>query len=365
MLEINILNNKIKNFEIRIKNLKRYLDYIEKKSRLLEIHTELLSPKIWRDQESIKKLNKEKYFLNSIIKKIHAIEENIEEIVIFFELAIETKDNKILTDILIEADNIENKINKLEFYRMFSGKNDHCNCYIDIQSGSGGIEAQDWAYMLLRMYLKWADKKKFYTEIIHESIGDKVGIKSSTIKVCGEYAFGWLRTETGIHRLIRKSPFDAGKRRHTSFSSIFIYPDIKNTIDIIIKPTDLRIDVYRASGAGGQHVNRTESAVRITHLPTNIVTQCQNNRSQHKNKEHAIKQMKLKLYEMQIREKQKEKQKIEKNKSNISWGNQIRSYILDNSKIKDLRTNIEKTDVQSVLDGDLDDFIEQSLIIGL
>jgi len=248
---------------------------------------------------------------------------------------------------------------------MFSKKNDHCNCYIDIQSGSGGTEAQDWAYMLLRMYLRWADKKKFKTEMIYESVGEIVGIKSATVRVIGEYAFGWLRTETGIHRLIRKSPFDSGKRRHTSFSSIFIYPEIDNKIDINIKSSDLRIDVYRASGAGGQHVNRTESAVRITHLPTNIVTQCQNNRSQHKNKEYAIKQMKLKLYEMQMQAKQQEKQKIEKNKSDITWGNQIRSYILDNSKVKDLRTKIETTDIQAVLNGDLDNFIEQSLIIGL
>lgn len=345
--------------------LRGIFDYTKKKLRLLEIDVELLSPKTWKDKESIKQLNKEKYFLNSIINKINKIEENIKEIIIFFELAIETKDNLILKDIIIEIQAIEKQINRLEFYRMFSKKHDDCNCYIDIQSGSGGIEAQDWAYMLLRMYLKWADKKKFKTEIIHESIGDIVGIKSSTVKVCGDYAFGWLRTETGIHRLIRKSPFDSGKRRHTSFSSIFIYPDIKSNIEITIKSSDLRIDVYRASGAGGQHVNRTESAVRVTHLPTNIVTQCQNNRSQHKNKEHAIKQMKLKLYEMQIQKKQKEKQKIEQNKSDITWGNQIRSYILDNSKIKDIRTNIEKTDVQSVLDGDLDDFIEQSLIIGL
>jgi len=248
---------------------------------------------------------------------------------------------------------------------MFSSKHDNCNCYVDIQSGSGGTDAQDWAKILLRMYLKWADKKGFQTEIIHESIGEIVGIKSATIKVHGEYAFGWLRTETGIHRLIRKSPFDSGKRRHTSFSSVFVYPDIDDQIYININSSELRVDVYRASGAGGQHVNRTESAVRITHLPTNLVTQCQSSRSQHKNKEQAIQQMKSKLYEMQKREKQKKKKELEKNKSNITWGNQIRSYILDNSKIKDLRTGIEKNHIQSVLDGDLDDFIEQSLIIGL
>jgi peptide chain release factor 2 len=285
--------------------------------------------------------------------------------IIFLDLAIETKDNAIIQEISEEIKKIAEKIQELEFYRMFSNQHDHCNCYIDVQAGSGGVDAQDWSKILLRMYLKWSDKKGFKTEIIEESTGEIVGIKSSTIKVSGQYAFGWLRTETGIHRLIRKSPFDSGKRRHTSFSSIFIYPDIEDKINIEINPSDLRIDVYRASGAGGQHVNRTESAVRITHLPTNIVTQCQNNRSQHKNKEQAIKQMKSKLYEMKIKEKKEKQKKIEKNKSDISWGNQIRSYILDNSKIKDLRTGVEKYNVQSVLDGDLDDFIEQSLIMGL
>ncbi|AHG59959.1 Prfb [Buchnera aphidicola str. G002 (Myzus persicae)] len=310
-------------------------------------------------------MNKEKYFLELIIKNINEIEKNIKEVIIFLELAIETSDNILLQDTIIEIKKIEGKVKKLEFYRMFSKKNDICNCYIDIQSGSGGTEAQDWSKILLRMYLRWADKKGFQTEIIHESVGEIVGIKSATIKVSGEYAFGWLRTETGIHRLIRKSPFDSGNRRHTSFSSIFIYPDIDDKIHINVNSSDLRIDVYRASGAGGQHVNRTESAVRITHLPTNIVTQCQSNRSQHKNKEQAMQQMKSKLYDMKMRNKKKEKQKLEENKSDITWGNQIRSYILDNSKVKDLRTGIEKNHVQSVLNGDLDDFIEQSLIIGL
>jgi len=249
--------------------------------------------------------------LNIIVKKINNIEKNITEIVIFLDLSIETKDTTILKDMHVETKKIEKKINELELYRMFSNKHDNCDCYIDIQAGSGGIDAQDWSKILLRMYLKWCDRKKFKTEIIEESIGETVGIKSSTIKISGEYAFGWLRTETGIHRLIRKSPFDSGKRRHTSFSSVFIYPDIEDKINIEINPSDLRIDVYRASGAGGQHVNRTESAVRITHLPTNIVTQCQSNRSQHKNKEQAIKQMKSKLYELKIQEK---KRKAKKNR---------------------------------------------------
>ncbi|WP_193372670.1 peptide chain release factor 2 [Buchnera aphidicola] len=365
MLETNMITNQIKIFKKRIQDLKRYLDYNKKESRLSEINLELSLPETWEKQKSIKKLNKEKFLLSSVIKNIDEIENKIIEAIIFLELAIETEDHIVLNDSFIEIQKIEKKIKKLEFYRMFSKKNDHCNCYIDIQSGSGGTEAQDWSKILLRMYLKWADRKGFHTEIIHESVGEIVGIKSSTIKISGEYAFGWLRTETGIHRLIRKSPFDSSKRRHTSFSSVFIYPDTDDKIDINFETSDLRIDVYRASGAGGQHVNRTESAVRITHLPTNVVTQCQNNRSQHKNKEEAIKQMKAKLYEMQIRKRQEEKQKIENNKSDITWGNQIRSYILDNSKIKDLRTGIETNNVQSVLDGDIDNFIEQSLIIGL
>lgn len=340
-------------------------DYIKKISRLSEINLELLSPKIWKIQTLVYKLNKEKSILNTTIKNINNIEKNIQEVIIFLDLAIETKDNVVLQDIIIEIKKIENKIKKLEFYRMFSKKNDICNCYIDIQSGSGGIEAQDWSKTLLRMYLRWSEKKRFKTDIINESIGDIVGIKSATIKVSGEYAFGWLRTETGIHRLIRKSPFDSGNRRHTSFSSVFIYPEVDDKIDLNICLSDLRIDVYRASGAGGQHVNRTESAVRITHLPTNIVTQCQSHRSQHKNKEQAIKQIKLKIYEMEIKKKQSKKKKLEDNKSDITWGHQIRSYILDNSKIKDLRTGVEKNNVQSVLDGDLDDFIHKSLILGI
>lgn len=325
----------------------------------------LSSREILNIKKSIYKFNKEKNLLNNVVEKFDQIENVIQEINIFLELAIETKDFKTFQYIFKEIKKIEEQIKKLEFYRMFSRKYDNCNCYIDIQSGSGGTEAQDWAYMLFKMYLKWIDKKKFKKEIIEQSMGEIVGIKSCTIKVFGEYAFGWLRTETGIHRLIRKSPFDTGKRRHTSFSSIFIYPDIENEISIEICSSDLRIDVYKSSGAGGQHVNKTESAVRITHLPTGTVTQCQNNRSQHKNKEEAMKQMKSKLYEIKLRKKKEKEKNIENSKLNISWGNQIRSYILDQSVIKDLRTGIEKYNIQSVLNGELDDFIETSLIMGL
>ena len=248
---------------------------------------------------------------------------------------------------------------------MFSGDYDSADCYLDIQSGSGGTEAQDWAEMLLRMYLRWAESKGFTTEVMEVSDGDVAGIKSATIKVSGDYAYGWLRTETGVHRLVRKSPFDSGNRRHTSFASVFVYPEIDDNIDIDINPADLRIDVYRASGAGGQHVNRTESAVRITHIPTGIVTQCQNNRSQHSNKDQAMKQLKAKLYELEMQKKNAEKQQMEENKSDIGWGSQIRSYVLDDSRIKDLRTGVETRNTQAVLDGDLDQFIEESLKAGL
>ncbi|CAL4324309.1 peptide chain release factor 2 [Buchnera aphidicola] len=365
MQEKKNITNQINQFIQRVKYLKRYLEYNKKRIRLKEINYELLSPNIWKIQKSIQKLNKEKSKLYFIVNNIKKVEKKINETIFFFRLSIEEKDSSILKDILLELTKIENKIKNIEFYSMFSRKNDNCNCYMDIQSGSGGTEAQDWAQMLLRMYLKWIEKKKFKTEIIAESSGEIVGIKSTTIKIFGKYAFGWLRTETGVHRLIRKSPFDSGKRRHTSFSSVFVYPDIDSPIFIDIDISDLRIDVYRSSGAGGQHVNKTESAVRITHLPTNVVTQCQNNRSQHKNKEQAMKQMKAKLYEIQKQKKQDEKKILEKTKSDITWGSQIRSYILDNSKVKDLRTGIEKNDVQSVLDGDLDDFIENSLKMGL
>jgi len=259
------------------------------------------------------------------------------------------------------ADDIQNSISTLETTQMFKSKEDLFDAYIDIQSGSGGTEAQDWVAMLLRMYLKWLDSKKFTHEIVELSDGEIAGYKSATIKVSGSYAYGWLRTETGVHRLVRKSPFDSGSRRHTSFASVFVYPQINEDIDIQINPNDLRIDVYRASGAGGQHVNTTESAVRITHLPSNIVTQCQNDRSQHKNKESAMKQLRAKLYLYELDKKNEIKNKVESEKSDISWGNQIRSYILDDSRIKDLRTKYETGNTQAVLDGDLDAFIEKSL----
>ena len=269
------------------------------------------------------------------------MKQGLEDVSGLLELAVEADDEETFNEAVAELDALEEKLAQLEFRRMFSGEYDSADCYLDIQAGSGGTEAQDWASMLERMYLRWAESRGFKTEIIEESEGEVAGIKSVTIKISGDYAYGWLRTETGVHRLVRKSPFDSGGRRHTSFSSAFVYPEVDDDIDIEINPADLRIDVYRASGAGGQHVNRTESAVRITHIPTGIVTQCQNDRSQHKNKDQAMKQMKAKLYELEMQKKNAEKQAMEDNKSDIGWGSQIRSYVLDDSRIKDLRTGVE------------------------
>ncbi len=267
----------------------------------------------------------------------------------------------------VESDlaEIEKSVAELEFRRMFSGEMDEHNAYLDIQAGAGGTEAQDWAEMLLRMYLRWAENRGFSSELMECSPGDEAGIKSATVRVAGDHAFGWLRTETGVHRLVRKSPFDSGNRRHTSFAAVFVSPEIDDDIDIEINPADLRIDVYRASGAGGQHVNRTESAVRITHNPTGIVVQCQNDRSQHKNKAQAMKQLKAKLYEMEMLKRREDQQAVEDQKSDIGWGSQIRSYVLDQSRIKDLRTSYETGNTQAVLDGDLDRFIEESLKAGV
>ncbi|MCW5196349.1 peptide chain release factor 2 [Buchnera aphidicola (Pemphigus obesinymphae)] len=364
MFEINFIRNKIKNLDERTKILEKILKYNTIKERVIELNCELENPKIWNNSQLIKNINQESFRLKRTINSIKEIKKNIKEIIHFLHLNVIKSNKNILYDIKKELQITEKKINMLEFYRMFSKKHDHLNCYIDLQAGSGGTEAQDWAKMLLRMYLKWSNEKGFKTNIIEESEGDIAGIKSATIKISGEYAFGWLRTENGIHRLVRKSPFNANNRRHTSFCSAFIYPDIDHTVCVNINTVDLRIDVYRASGAGGQHVNRTESAVRITHLPTGVTTQCQNDRSQHKNKEQAMKQMQAKLYQLEIQKKKIEKKELNGNKSDIGWGQQIRSYILDDSRIKDIRTGIETRDVQSVLNGKLDQFITTNLKLG-
>lgn len=340
-------------------------DYDAKKERLEEVNAELEQPDVWNEPERAQALGKERSSLEAIVETIDQLEQGCEDVTGLLELAVEAEDEDTFNETVVELDQLSAKLEQLEFRRMFSGEYDSADCYLDIQAGSGGTEAQDWASMLLRMYLRWAESKGFKTEVIEESDGDVAGLKSATIKIIGDYAFGWLRTETGVHRLVRKSPFDSGGRRHTSFSSVFIYPEVDDDIDIEINLADLRIDVYRASGAGGQHVNKTESAVRITHLPTNIVVQCQNDRSQHKNKDQAFKQLRAKLYEYEMQKKNADKQMLEDNKSDIGWGSQIRSYVLDDSRIKDLRTNVETRNTQAVLDGDLDKFIEASLKAGL
>jgi peptide chain release factor 2 len=281
------------------------------------------------------------------------------------DMAVEENDEDTLTAVIADVEHMESRVAALEFRRMFSGEMDEANAFLDIQAGSGGTEAQDWANMLLRMYLRWAERHDFKTELIEVSAGEVAGIKSASVKIDGAYAFGWLRTEIGVHRLVRKSPFDSGNRRHTSFASVFVSPEIDDDVDIDINPADLRIDVYRASGAGGQHVNRTESAVRITHAPSGVVVQCQNDRSQHKNKATAMKQLKAKLYELEIQKRNADQQVLEDSKSDIGWGSQIRSYVLDQSRIKDLRTSVETGNTQAILDGDLDTFIEASLKSGL
>jgi len=320
---------------------------------------------VWQDQERAQNLGRERVQLELVVNGLSRLLNSLKDTQELLDMAVEEQDPETVSAVENDSAAIEEEVEKLEFRRMFSGEMDAQNAFLDIQSGSGGTEAQDWADMLLRMYLRWCEKEGFDTEIIEVSDGDVAGIKSATIRVSGDYAFGWLRTETGVHRLVRKSPFDSGNRRHTSFASVFVSPEIDDEVAIDINPADLRIDVYRASGAGGQHVNRTESAVRITHLPTNIVVQCQNDRSQHKNKATAMKQLQAKLYELEMQKRSADQQAAEDAKADIGWGSQIRSYVLDQSRIKDLRTGVENTNTQAVLDGDLNAFIQASLKQGL
>jgi len=339
-------------------------DYDDKREKLEEVQLELENPDIWSDPPRAQQLGKEKASLEAVVAGLDTALQALGDATELLELAAAEEDEATVAEVIADLDGVEESVAALEFRRMFSGEMDENNAFLDIQSGAGGTEAQDWAEMLLRMYLRWGEAKGFKTELIEVSDGDVAGIKSATVRFEGAYAFGWLRTETGVHRLVRKSPFDSGNRRHTSFASAFVSPEIDDDIDIEINPSDLRIDVYRASGAGGQHVNRTESAVRITHLPTNVVVQCQNDRSQHKNKATAMKQLKAKLYELEIQMRNAKAQSIEDLKSDIGWGSQIRSYVLDQSRIKDLRTGVETGNTQAVLDGALDPFIEASLKSG-
>jgi peptide chain release factor 2 len=332
---------------------------------LTEVLRELEDPDIWNDPERAQALGRERALLESVVVTLRELDAGLQDAGDLLSLAVDEDDEDTVDAVVGDLEAFEGRIAELEFRRMFSGEMDASNAFLDVQAGSGGTEAQDWAEMLLRMYLRWGERHGFSTELIEVSPGEVAGIKSATVRVEGEYAFGWLRTETGVHRLVRKSPFDSGNRRHTSFAAVFVSPEVDDDIEIDINPADLRIDVYRASGAGGQHVNRTESAVRITHNPTGIVVQCQNDRSQHKNKSTAMKQLKAKLYELEVQKRNADQQVVEDSKSDIGWGSQIRSYVLDQSRIKDLRTGIETGNTQAVLDGGLDDFIEASLKSGL
>jgi peptide chain release factor 2 len=340
-------------------------DYEGKKERLEEVLGELEDPGVWNDPERAQALGKERSMLEGVVVNIDELSAGLADAGDLLEMAVEEGDADTVDSVAADVEGFEKQVGELEFRRMFSGEMDANNAFLDIQAGSGGTEAQDWAEMLLRMYLRWGEAHGFKTELMEASAGDVAGIKSATIRFEGPYAFGWLRTETGVHRLVRKSPFDSGGRRHTSFTSVFVSPEIDDSVEIEINPADVRTDTYRASGAGGQHVNKTDSAIRLTHIPTGIVVQCQNDRSQHKNRDQAWKQLKAKLYELEMQKRNESLQAVEDSKSDIGWGSQIRSYVLDQSRIKDLRTNVETGNTQAVLDGGLDMFIEASLKSGL
>ncbi len=340
-------------------------DYAHKKERLTEVELELGQPDVWEDPDRAQALGKERSSLELVVKTIEDLDTGVADCRELLDMAVEEDDADSINDVAAEIERLDGQLESLEFRRMFSGEVDENNAYLDIQSGSGGTEAQDWAEMVLRMYLRWGERKGFKTTLEEASAGEVAGIKSATIRFEGEYAFGWLRTETGVHRLVRKSPFDSGNRRHTSFCSVFVSPEIDENIEIDINPGDLRTDTYRASGAGGQHVNKTDSAVRITHEPTGIVVSCQSERSQHQNRDRAMKMLRAKMYEQEMLKRNAEKQAMEDNKADIGWGSQIRSYVLDDQRIKDLRTSVQTSNCQAVLDGALDQFIVASLKAGL
>ena len=326
---------------------------------------ELEDPEVWKEAARARRLGKERAALERTLGALDSLAKRLDDSGALLALAEEERDADTVALIEDDVGKLAGEVADMEFRRMFSREADPNNAFLDVTAGSGGTEAQDWAEMLLRMYLRWAEARGFEAEVIEVSAGEVAGIKSATVNARGDYAYGWLRTETGIHRLVRKSPFDSGNRRHTSFAAVFVAPEINDEIEIEINPADLRVDVYRASGAGGQHVNKTESAVRLTHLPTGVVVQCQNDRSQHKNKDMAMRQLKAKLYELEMRRKKGEQESVEEGKADIAWGNQIRSYVLDQSRIKDLRTGCETSNTQAVLDGDITPFIEQSLKQGV
>lgn len=340
-------------------------DYTAKREQLAEVELELAEPDVWNDPDKAQALGRERASLEAIVNTIDRLDAGIADAHELLSMAVEEGDKDILQDVQQEIDQLSKHLETLEFHRMFAGEHDPNNAYLDIQSGSGGTEAQDWANMMLRMYLRWGEAKGFKTTLEEASSGEVAGIKSATIHFEGEYAFGWLRTETGVHRLVRKSPFDSGNRRHTSFGSVFVSPEIDDNFEIDVDKSEVREDTYRASGAGGQHVNKTDSAVRLTHESSGIVVQCQSQRSQHQNRDIAWKMLRAKLYEQEVQRRNADKQEMEDSKFDIGWGSQIRSYVLDDQRIKDLRTHVQTSNCRAVLDGDLDQFIEASLKAGL
>ncbi|WP_414040007.1 peptide chain release factor 2 [Acidithiobacillus sp. M4-SHS-6] len=365
MREVNEMRALHEDLQARVAGLRGYLDLEEKRGRLEEVQRELEDPAIWNNPEKAQELGRERSALEAIITPMDKLSASLAEGEEMLELALNEQDQDLLAAVDADLDTALALVEKLEFQRMFSGAQDAANCFVDIQAGAGGTEAQDWAEMILRMYLRWAEQHGFAAELVEVSEGEVAGIKSASIHVKGDHAFGWLRTETGVHRLVRKSPFDSGNRRHTSFASVFVYPEIDDSFEIEINPADLKVDTYRASGAGGQHVNKTDSAIRITHVPSGIIVACQTDRSQHKNRAEAMRMLRSKLFEMEMQKRAAEKQALEDSKSDIGWGHQIRSYVLDQSRIKDLRTGVEVGDTQKVLDGALDEFIEAALKAGL
>ncbi|MBV6794571.1 peptide chain release factor 2 [Xanthomonas euvesicatoria] len=365
MIETNPIRQRITDLNDRVLSLRGYLDYDAKKERLEEVSRELESPDVWNDAERAQALGRERSMLEKTVIGIADVLSGLADAGDLLELAESEQDEDTALAVIADLGNYQAHVEKLEFQRMFSGQMDSANAFVDIQAGAGGTEAQDWAEILLRMYLRWAESRGWKTELMEVSGGEVAGIKSATVRIEGEYAYGWLKTEIGVHRLVRKSPFDSDNRRHTSFTSVFVSPEVDDNIEIDINPADLRTDVYRSSGAGGQHVNKTESAVRITHIPTNTVVACQTGRSQHQNRDNAMKMLAAKLYELEVQKRNAEKDALEATKSDIGWGSQIRNYVLDQSRIKDLRTGIERSDTQKVLDGDLDEFVEASLKAGL
>ncbi|MFY2764975.1 peptide chain release factor 2 [Arenimonas sp. MALMAid1274] len=364
-MELNPIRQRIADLKGRLDSLRGYLDFDTKVERLEEVNRELESPDVWNNPEHAQTLGRERASLEKVVNGIRTLTDNLVGGNELIDLAEMEDDAETVASVVEDVEKTAKEVEQLEFRRMFSGKMDANNAFVDIQAGAGGTEAQDWAEILLRMYLRWCESRGWKTELMEVSGGDVAGIKSATFRVEGDFAYGWLKTETGVHRLVRKSPFDSDNRRHTSFTSLFVSPEVDDNIDIVINPADLRTDVYRSSGAGGQHVNKTESAVRITHVPSGIVVACQTGRSQHQNRDTAMKMLAAKLYELEIQKRNAEKDAVEATKSDIGWGSQIRNYVLDQSRIKDLRTGIERSDTEKVLNGDLDEFIEASLKAGL